>query len=461
MSYYFQIRRLGWHNQRSAQLLGLAWPTILTFAVLASRSLIDVWMIGRLGTEDLAALAPAQLVLTLILSFGIGSVISVNAFVAQARGTGQDQVCGSYAWQGIWLGAGYGVTVGILGYVGADYFKLFNHEAAVVTKEIAYFRIAILSCPLQVVSFVLINFFLGIERPFFPMFVVLGSVCVHTVIGLVLVFGNWGFVGLGIAGAAWALVLSTVFQTFVLILLMWIVPSLQKFGGRKAGLDLSKLKGVIVTGCPIGFRDILDNIAWTLALIWLIGRWGTIHLASASVLLASLDFLILPCDGLGAALVTMIGNSIGKGKPALARSWFLAALAIMTTYALSAGLLFWAFRETLLNFFSGDPGVSALSQSLAFFVTILLLLYAWYSAYDHALCGAGDNLWPALANLIVCVVVLGVGGILLGNSFPTFESYGGWGLVTIYLAFVVALFRFRWRKGYWGSQRLVSSKEIS
>ena len=169
--------------------------------------------------------------------------------------------------------------------------------------------------------------------------------------------------------------------------------------------------------------------------------------------------MILPCDGLGAALVTMIGNSIGKGKVKLARIWFLAAVGIMTIYAISAGLLFLGIKRPLLDFLAGDPGVSALSQSLAFFVTILLLLYAWYSAYAHALCGAGDNLWPAMANLIICVLVLGVGGILLVELFPKLESYGGWGLLTGYLAFVVAFFRFRWRGDVWSRQRLVSSEE--
>lgn len=444
---------------RSIQLFGLAWPTVVTFAVLASRSLVDVWMVGRLGAEDLAALAPAQLVLTFILSFGIGSVIAVNAFVAQAKGTGQDSACGSYAWQGIWIGAGYGVAVGLLGYLAADWFKYFGHETAVTEREIAYFRVAVLSCPLQMVAFVLINFFLGIERPLFPMFAVLCSVIVHALAGMAFIQGNWGFNQLGVEGAAWALVLSTLVQTVVMVLLMLTVRGLRQFGGRSAMLDLAKLKSIVKTGSPIGFRDVLDHVAWTLALIWLIGRWGTVHLASASVLLASLDFLILPCDGLGAALVTMIGNSIGQGNVKLARSWFIVALGIMTTYAIVAGLLFWLLRRPLLEFLAGDPSVSSLSQTLAFFVAILLLLYAWYSAYDHALCGAGDNFWPAMANLIVCVVVLGFGGISLVYLFPTFASYGGWTLLTINLALVVALFRFRWRREYWGHQRLVSVEE--
>ncbi|MEM6279525.1 MAG: MATE family efflux transporter [Verrucomicrobiota bacterium] len=446
------------NRNRAGRLLLLAWPTIVTFSVLASRSLVDVWMVGRLGAEDLAALAPAQLVLTFLLSLGIGSVISVNAFVAHARGTGQDDTCGSYAWQGIWLGAGYGVAVGLLGYLGADWFTLFQHEAAVTEREITYFRVVVLSCPLQMVAFVLINFFLGIERPLYPMFVVLCSVFVHALSGFALIYGNWGFASLGVAGAGWALVISTLFQTVAMVTLLLVVPRLQRFGGRKVGLDLAKITSIVKTGGPIGIRDILDNVAWTIALIWLIGRWGTIHLASASVLLISLDFLILPCDGLGAALVTMIGNSIGRGKVALARRWFFAALGIMTLYAVAAGLLFWGFRGPLLDFLAGDPGVSALSQSLAFFVAILLLIYAWYSAYDHALCGAGDNLWPAAANLVLCIFVLGLGGLLLGFWFPQFESYGGWGLVTVYLVLVVALFRFRWRQETWGRQRLVPAE---
>ena len=437
-------------------MLFLAWPTIVTFTVLASRSLVDVWMVGRLGAEDLAAIAPAQLVLTFILSFGIGSVIAVNAFVAQAKGTGQDSVCGTYAWQGVWIGAGYGVLVGLLGYLGADLFKLFNHESAVTDREIAYFRVAVLSCPLQMVAFVLINFFLGIERPLYPMFAVLSSVIVHAVTAVTLIFGKWGFVQMGMVGAAWALVFSTFVQTVVMVTLMLAARSLRQFGGRSVMLDLAMVKDIVKTGSPIGFRDVLDNIAWSLALIWLIGRWGTIHLASASVLLASLDFLILPCDGLGAALVTMIGNSIGKGNVQLARNWFLAAMGIMTVYAVSTGLLYWIFRQPILDFLAGDPGVSAMSQSLAFFVVILLILYAWYSAYDHALCGAGDNLWSAAANLLICVIVLGLGGFAMGHWFPTSKSYGGWALVAIYLAFIVAFFRFRWRSEIWGRRRLVS-----
>lgn len=107
--------------------------------------MIDVWLVGRLEMSDLAALAPAHLVLIFIVSFGFGSLYAVNSFVSHEAGADRPDGCGHYAWQGIWLAAIYGIVVGIAGFFGCGFFWFFDHESEVTIREIAYFRIAVLS----------------------------------------------------------------------------------------------------------------------------------------------------------------------------------------------------------------------------------------------------------------------------------------------------------------------------
>ncbi|MCB1236090.1 MAG: MATE family efflux transporter [Verrucomicrobiae bacterium] len=427
----------------------LSWPTVATFSVLSLRSLVDVWLAGRLGRNDLAALAPAQLILMLILSFGFGSLFIVNAHVSRSKGAGRSEEAGVIAWQGIWFSISYGLVALFFWKAGPALLTLFGHPREVFSREVLYFNAALASVIWQMMSFAATNFFFGIERPRIPMFLAPLALGTHTLIGAGLAFGQFGLPRLEMAGIGWATTVSSAIHSVAMVGWMLLDRRLRRFGAFRFRLAPGVLLRVWRDGIPVGARDFLDNFIWSVTVIWLIGKLGPTPMATATVLLACNDILMLPCDGLGAAMVTLIGRTLGLRRFWLADSWRRFSWVIAGIYSGLAGTLFFVFRRPILAFLANDPEVTEMAVDLAYFVPLLLFLYASYSVFDHALCAACDNVWPTVTNLICSVLILGIGGWVFLAFYTTHGPVAVWWLLTVNLAIIVGAFWRRWKLNNW------------
>jgi len=83
-------------------ILRLAAPLMVTNAVQALLNLTDLWFIGRLSTDALAAMGAIYWILTCaVLLFG-GVGLAVQTFVAQAFGSGRLARASQALWNALW-----------------------------------------------------------------------------------------------------------------------------------------------------------------------------------------------------------------------------------------------------------------------------------------------------------------------------------------------------------------------
>lgn len=419
--------------------------------MLAIRSLIDVFFAGRLGTPELAALTPAQIIILLSLSFGFGALFLVNSAVSHAIGADRESECGSYVWQGIWSSLLYGTSAALLlAILARPLFTLIDHPAEVQSAEKAYFSLACLSIPFQLAAFAVANFFFGIGRPRISLFSAGVALLIHFLLAVLLTQspGVPHFFG-GIRGLAWALIGSSLIHATFSILWMRFAPSLKRYRPQDWRFVKSRMADLWKEGLPVGLRDLVDNFVWSFVIVWLIGELGSIPLATASVFLALVDFLIIPCDGLGSAMVTKMGHELGKGSPLRADDWRRAAARIAIPYALVMGACLFILRSPIFEFLVPAPEVSLLCKELAIFLPILLFLYACYGVFDFALCATGDNRFPTLINVISSSIILGGGGLWFLHRFSEAGPAGVWTLFCANLAVIILFFLLRWNTGKW------------
>ncbi len=83
-------------------ILRLAAPLMATNAVQSLLNLTDLWFIGRLSTDALAALSAIYWIVTCaILVFG-GVSLAVQTFVAQAHGSRRGARASRALWNALW-----------------------------------------------------------------------------------------------------------------------------------------------------------------------------------------------------------------------------------------------------------------------------------------------------------------------------------------------------------------------
>ena len=410
----------------------------------------DSLILSRLGDEALAAVTPAGMMILVLLAFGSGTMGAVNTFVGQAHGHSESSKCGQFLWSGIWLAVFLGIG-SLLFYPTANviFGQFFNHEFGVFEKEVVYFQISLFSILPLLIADAIGMFFLAIGRTRLPMIATLISTLTNVVLSWILVFGHFGFSEMGMAGAAWASVVASILNA--LILLCFLLPGeLRKRFHTLPSLPKRRhLRRLIKIGAPAGIQEAVDLISWGVLLIWLIGKFGTDHLAAATILLRCMQVSFLPSDGIGIAISAMVANSIGAEKFRLARSQAALGLRVAMTYMGSLALLFILLRSPIIAVFTDSPRVAEIASTAIFFVAAFQIFDAMNLLYVNALQGAGDTYWPSAVNTVLSVVVLLGGGLLAVHAFPQFQSFGVWAVATLYIMIQGLLFRWRWKNGDW------------
>ncbi|MAE65745.1 MAG: hypothetical protein CMJ18_15865 [Phycisphaeraceae bacterium] len=439
----------------AVRLLVLAGPVIATNLSRPAMSLVDFLMVKQLGTEAMAAIVPARMVVFCLIAFGLGLVSAVNTFVAQALGRGDDSDCAAYAWQGIYLSLVAGVVL-IPGWWLIDpLFQATAHGPDVVPLEIAYTKVSLYGMGPSIAAAAIGNFFIGIHRPSVNLVAVLVSNVFNVVANYALIFGNFGFPALGMTGAAWATLAACVLQ--VAILFAWIL--LPRYHERYATrstwrLDLRKLWRLVRIGTPAGVHLGVDFATWTFFTIVLVGRFGHIELAANNICFTILEPSYMPAVGLGMALTSSVGRCIGAGRVDLARRYVRWGLIFNVCYMGSLGILMAVFRNELAAFFSSpdDPESAAVVAA----ASPLLIMAAIFQGFDgmaitfnRSLAGAGDTLWPATLFVISAVLVLAGGGYLSVVQFPQWKAMGPWLAGTIHLIVIALLLAGRYYHGKW------------
>ena len=92
------LRRV-WH----ARVFKLAWPVLVSMLSYTAMTLADSIFVGRLGTQPLAAIGLAAVLVHLTTAFGNGLLGGVRVTVAHAVGREQHERTRVLGWQGVWL----------------------------------------------------------------------------------------------------------------------------------------------------------------------------------------------------------------------------------------------------------------------------------------------------------------------------------------------------------------------
>ena len=437
-------------------MLLLAGPLVAANVSRTVMSFVDFAMVSRLGSEAQAAVGPAGLVLWTLGAFGIGIMSLVSTFASQSLGRGRRARCAAYTWQGLYVSAILGLAMVPLAGVAAWMFRISDHPAAVMEMEIIYTRIALYSVGPMTACVALVGFFAGIHHSGIGLVAALIANLFNVAANYALIFGHFGCPAMGIAGAAWATVLSSVLQ--MVILLGWFLRRRyrQRFATHRALRPRWKLAAELLgRGVPAGLQFSVDIGAWTVFAIYFVGRFGEASLAANTICFRILEVSFMPASGLGQALSAAFGRAFGAGDLATARRMTRWCLLLMVAYMGSIGIAMAVFRVELPALFTDDDEVIRIAASLMILCALFQVFDALQITYNGALRGAGDTLWPAAAVIALLLVVFIGGSWATATLRPQWGAVGVWCVATGYLACVGFMLSSRYCFGPWDRMKIV------
>lgn len=450
-----------WHRENGyRQVLVIAFPLVLSMGSVAIMLFVDRMFLTWYSSEAVAASMPAGMLNFAMMTLFIGTAGYTSTFVAQYQGAGRPHRIGPSVWQGIYISLiGGAILLALIPFAGI-FFRFVGHDAAILEKEIVYFRLLSLGATPVITSAAVSGFFSGRGRTWPVMWVNVLATTTNALMDYVLIFGHWGFPELGIVGAAIATNISASLMALVyLALLSRPKNNLQyrTLSGWRFERDL--FTRLVRFGLPNGLQFFIDMAGFT-AFVLFMGRFGATPLAAINIAMNVSILAVLPMIGVGIAISVLVGQSLGRNRPDLAERSVYSGAAICFIYMTTAAALYWFAPGIFLSLFAAQADAESFAdiRPIAIvalrFVAVFSLFDTLNIVYSSALKGAGDTRYIMFMALILSIVGLVIPSYVALVLFDAGIEVG-WGILTAYIIFLGFAFLARYMKGPWKSMRVI------
>ncbi|MBV8214268.1 MAG: MATE family efflux transporter, partial [Verrucomicrobia bacterium] len=355
----------------------------------ASFSLIDQVIVGTLGAGAVAAVGLSNnlsFILTLLYAaIGTGS----GAFIAQAYGRrDMDEVSKIAA-----IGQTAAATLGIcssfpLVLFPSPILRFVGAQEELVRAASVYLQLFAASAPLMVMSAVTTATFRSMGDSRTPMAITMGSVCLNTILAVLLVLGISGFPKLGVAGAGLATLVSQSVRAVVLVVVLYLAKKGMRWHWP-AWSSITRIGPTLFkTTYPIALSEMLWGTS-TFVYVVIFTRVSTEALASSQIVTTVENLFIVAASGLAPAAMATVGQALGADAKGDARRQARRVL-----YAGSVAGLFFAVALTCVSFLLPVlyPRVDQQVLNLAFWGVIIVAAVQPAKVLNNAL---GTGILPS------------------------------------------------------------------
>jgi putative MATE family efflux protein len=431
----------------------LATPMILEMLMESLFAVVDIFLVGKLGSYALATVGLTESILMIVYSVGMGLSIAGTAMVARRFGEKKYRQAGTTTYQLLVTGGVLALLTSIVTFFFAPHIlALMGADAEVIAKGVGYTRIIFAGNLIIILLFLINGVFRGAGLPHLPMRTLWLANGVNIVLAPLFIFGLGPMPALGLEGAAWATTLSrgvgVVYQLYHLL----NGKHLLKIAKENLELNYKVVKRVLkVSGGGMG-QFMIDSASW-IFLTRIIAEFGSNALAGYTIAFRVITFTLLPAWGLSSAATTLVGQNLGAGKPRRAEVsvWLTARYNMIFLGGATAAFFF--LGDHLAGLFTQEPAVISVASSGLKIITLGYIFFGLGMVMVQAFNGAGDTRTPAIINILVLWVL----EIPLAYLLAVYFDFGVTGIfVTIACSHSTHALISWWvfRKGKWKTVKI-------
>lgn len=379
----------------------LSVPMIMEMFGESLFALVDIFFVGSLGASAVAVVGLTESMMALIFAVAIG--LSMGATATVARRVGEKDAAGAAksAAHVIYLGVIVSLVMSAIGIVFAPTFlRLLGGTPQVVEQGTTFTRIMLGGNAVVVFLFLLNAIFRGAGDASIAMRVLWLANLLNMILAPSFIYGFAFFPELGVTGAA---VGTTIGRGCGVLFAAWY---LFRPGGRihvdreSWRLDVGLLWKIVKLSSTAVLQFLIATASWS-ALIIIIAGFGDEAIAGYVIALRVVMFALLPSVGLSNAAATLVGQSLGAGKPERGEKAVWKAAYINAAFLGVIGLIFLIFASPIVRIFTPDPQVLAYGTQALQIIAYGFVFYGFGMVLETAFNGAGDTWTPTYLNLFI------------------------------------------------------------
>ena len=337
-------------------IMRLAIPNATVMAVYVLIGLLEIYFVSRLGVDALAGVAPVFPLVSLVASIAQGAIgggIVTN--VARTLGTGRIRAASEYAWYAVALGVPLGLaTTATMYALGPSLYAYMGISGNALAIALSYSSVIFAGATLIWMFNLLMAVVRGTGNLRVPVIVVCGGALILVPLSPALIFGAFGYPGLGPSGGAVAMLVYYALGTLAYAVYLWGRFGVLKPSFRLPKLSLEPTLAILRVGGMSAVVSASTNL--TLAIVTVYVAMSGIEALAGYGAGSRLEFLLVPLAyGIGGPVGIVISANLGAGQTerAVKAAWVGALMAFTLTELI--GLAAAAFPQQWIGIFSQDP----------------------------------------------------------------------------------------------------------
>ena len=434
MNYYQHIRNS----------IFLAFPIMLSQLGHVVVGVVDSLMVGRLGTEELAAVSLSNSFFNFVLLFGIGLSYGITPLISSSKGENKKKSIGVVLYNGLLINFLFAIFLSFILIISKFILLELDQNKNVLELTFPYLDvIAISLIPLMIFQ-TFKQYIEGLGFTKQPMVISVVANVLNIVLNYLLIFGVGGFPRLEVLGAGYASLISRVFMMVCIIIYVLQAKKFNNFINQLNFLSIKRkiINKILGIGVPSGFQFVFEIGSFSIAAV-MIGWFGAEALASHQIALnlASITYMI--ATGISASSMISLGYFYGKKNYADLKKSGYANFIIVSIMMGIFGVLFILFRKELPAFYIDDPDVIILASNLIIIAALFQIPDGIQSVGLGVLRGIRDTKVPTLVTFVAYWII----AIPLCYFLGVTKNYGPIGIwiglmMGLWIAAIFHLLRF-------------------
>ncbi len=422
-------------------MLNMGIPIILSMILQACYNIVDSMFVARIPDTDgivnagecaVNALTLAFPVQMLIVSFGIGTGVGVNALLAKNLGRRDEEKVAKTA--------GNGVSLALIIYAVFLLFGLFGVKAYIGSQTKDEVILAMGSSYLSicsVASFGIVMFSIyekllqSTGKTVYSTIAQISGAVVNIILDPIMIFGYFGFPATGIRGAAYATVFGQIVSMLIAMYLHYKKNTEIKSSIKYLKLESSIVKEIYIIGLPaIIMQALMSLMTYSVNIIF-----ATVSQAAVTaygIFYKIQQFIFFAGFGLRDAITPIVSFNYGMGAPKRVKQGIFYGI-LYTEVIMLVGLVgLELFASPLIGLFA----MSKETEELCVMATKIIATGFLFAGGNIAIQGVFQALECGLDSLIVSLLRLCIVVLPLAWLFARLEN----AVVMIWWAFPIAEF---------------------
>ncbi|MBR5265271.1 MAG: MATE family efflux transporter [Clostridia bacterium] len=431
-------------------VIRLAWPSLVELMLTQLASMVDLMMVGQLGAWAISAVGlttqPKFLVTTIFMALNVGTM----ALVARYRGADNREKAKLVMRQAMLINIIISVVGSILGYIFAEPMIKFMGaaDAETLAGGTIYLQIQMLGMFTMAITSVVTSVLRATGDSRTAMIYNTTANLVNVLLNYLLIFGNWGFPRLEVAGAS----IATVIGQFVACIMALVAIMNKKQYARlelKDGFKphMKTIKDIFAIGTPamgerMAMRVGMIIYAKTVASL------GTVALATHQVCMNIQALTFMNGEAFSVSATSLVGQSLGKRRADMAVHYSKRTQQLGMIVSAMIAIVVFFFNKEIIGLYNDDMAIISLGGPLLQMVALIQPLQAAQFISAGVLRGAGDTKYTAYVSSATVMILRPVLAIIL-ISFFGMGLEGAWYALVADQLLRTVLILARYYSGKW------------